>query len=109
MIKKSWKYNRKLRASSTAGVGKLDSYMQENETGFLSKPINKSKLKMHQRAECKSWNHKMLRRKHRQKSLEYKHEQLFPEYISSGKGNKIKNEQMGLHHAKKLYSKGYYQ
>ena len=36
----------------------------------------------------------------RQKSLEYKHEQLFPECISLGKGNKIENEQMGLHHAK---------
>ena len=38
------------------------------------------------------------------------HEQLFPECISSGKGNKIKNEQMGPGHAKKLlYSKGHNQ
>ena len=36
------------------------------------------------------------------KSLEYKHEQLFPECVYWGKGNKIKNEQMGLHQSKKL-------
>ena len=39
-------------------------------------------------------NHKTLKRKHRQKSLEYKHEQFFLGHISLGKGNKI-NEQMG--------------
>ena len=39
-------------------------------------------------------------RQHRQKSLEYKHEQIFPEHLSLGKGNKSKNKQMGLHHTK---------
>ena len=58
-------------------LAKLDSYMQENETGLLFNPTHKSKLEMDQRPECKSRNHKTLRRKHRQKSLEYKHEQLF--------------------------------
>ena len=49
---------------------------------------------------------KLLEKKHRQKPLRHKHEQLSPEGISSGKGNKSKNEQMGLHQAKKLlYSK----
>ena len=57
---------------------------------------------MDQTPECKPWNHKTLRRKHRQKSLEYKDEQLFYEHISLGKGNKSKNEQMGLHQTKKL-------
>ena len=91
-------------------LAKLDSYMQENETGSLSNPKHKSKLEMDQRPECKSWSHKTLRRKHRQKSLEDKHEQLFHEHISLGKGNKNKNEQMGLHQTKKvLYSKGHYQ
>ena len=42
-------------------------------------------------------------RQHRQKkSPAYKHEQLFPECISMGRGNKSKNEQVGLHHTKKL-------
>ena len=35
-------------------------------------------------------SHKTLRRKHRKKYLEYKAGQLFPEYISLSKGNKIK-------------------
>ena len=55
---------------------KLDSYMQENETGLLSTSICKSKLKMHQRPECKSWNHQTLRKTYRQKSLGHKLEWL---------------------------------
>ena len=51
-----------------------------------------------------------LLEENRQKSPEYKHEQLFHEHISSCKGNKSKNEQMGLHQAKKLlYSQGQHQ
>ena len=42
------------------------------------------------RPESKSWNHKTLRRQHRQKSPEYKHEQLLPEPISSRKGSRSK-------------------
>ena len=38
-----------------------------------------------------------LRKKRRQNFLEYKHEQLVHEHISTGKGNKSKNEQVGLH------------
>ena len=109
MIKEPWVYIGEMTASSTTGVGKLDSYMQENETELLSNSIHKSKLEMDQRSECKSWNHKTVG-KQQAKSPEYKHEQLFPECISSCKGNKIKNEQMGRHHAKKLlYSKGHHQ
>ena len=54
MIKEPWTDNGKMTASSTAGVLKLDSYMQENETELLSIPIHKSKLEMDQRPECKS-------------------------------------------------------
>ena len=46
MIKEPWTYNGEMTASSTAGVRKLDSYVQENETELLSIPINKSKLKI---------------------------------------------------------------
>ena len=89
-------------------LGTLDSYTQENETGLLSNSIDKSKLEMDQRPECKSQKHKTLRRKHRQNCLEYKHEQLFHEHneqlfhehISLGKGNKSKSEQVGLHQTK---------
>ena len=65
---------------------------------------------MDQRPECKSWNHKTLRKKHRQKSHGYKHEWLLHEHISPGKGNKRKNEQVGLYQAAKLlYNKGHHQ
>lgn len=50
-------------------------------------------------------NNKLVKSK--QKHLEHKYEQFFPAHISSGKGNKIKNE--GLHQTKKLpYSKGHH-
>ena len=50
-----------------------------------------------------------LLEKNRQKSLEYKHELLFSEYTSLGKGNESKNEQVGLYQTKKLlYSKGHH-
>ena len=49
-----------------------------------------------------------LLEENRQKSLEWKHEQLFPECMSLG--NKIQNEQVGLHWIKNLlYSKELYQ
>ena len=84
--------------------------MKEDETGIQSNTIHKSKLKIDQIPECMSWNYRTLRRKHKQKSLECKHEQLFSECIPSGKGNKSKNEQVGLYQAKKLlYSKRHHQ
>ena len=53
---------------------------------------------------------KLLEENIGKKSLEYKHEQHFPECISLGKGNKIKNEQVGLYQTKKLlYSEGHQQ
>ena len=53
MINEPQIYNGEMTASSTAGVGKTGQHMQENETGLLSNPIHKSKLKMDQRPECK--------------------------------------------------------
>ena len=35
------------QALQQLGLAKLDSYMQENETGLLFNPIHKSKLKMY--------------------------------------------------------------
>ena len=53
---------------------------------------------------------KLLEKKHRQKSLGHKHEQLLHELISPGKGNESKNEQVGLCQAEELlYSKGHRQ
>ena len=99
-----------MTASSTTGVGKTGQLHAREWNWITVYPIQKIKLQMDQRPECKSGNNKTLRKKHRQKSLEYKHQQLFPEYISSGKGSKIKNEQIRLHQTKKLlFSKGHYQ
>ena len=44
MIKEPWIHNGEMTASSTAGLAKLDSYIQENETELLFNPIHKSKL-----------------------------------------------------------------
>ena len=110
MIKKPWIYNGEKTASSTTGIGKTGQLHEENETGLLSNSIHKSKLKMNQRPECKSWNHKTLRKKHRQKSLGHRHDQLLNEHISPDKENKSKIEQVGLKQTKKLlYSKGHHQ
>ena len=35
LIKEPWTYNGEMIASSIAALAKLDSYMQENETGLL--------------------------------------------------------------------------
>ena len=39
---------------------KLDSYMQENETGPHPYTTHKNKLKMDERPKCETWNHKIL-------------------------------------------------
>ena len=54
MIKEPGTCNGEMTASSTAGVGKTGQLHEEKETGLLSIPIYKSKLKMDQRPECKS-------------------------------------------------------
>ena len=45
---------------------------------------------MDQRPECKSRNHKTLRKKYRQKSLGHEHEQLLHEHISQAWETKVK-------------------
>ena len=53
---------------------------------------------------------KLLEKKIGKKSLGHKHEQLLHEHISPGKGNKSKNEQLGLYQVENLlYSKGHHQ
>ena len=53
---------------------------------------------------------KLLEKNIRQKSLGHKHEQVLHGHISPGKGNKSKNEQVGLYQAEKLlYSIGQHQ
>ena len=44
-------------------LGKLDIYMQKNQTELLSHTIHKSKLKMDLRYEWKTWNYKIPRGK----------------------------------------------
>ena len=47
-------------------LGKLDSHLQKNETRTFSHTTYKIKLKMYQRPNYKTWNHKTHRRQHRQ-------------------------------------------
>ena len=54
MIREPWIYKGEMTASSTVGVGKTGQLHVRNETGLLSNPVHKSKLKMDQRPECKS-------------------------------------------------------
>ena len=54
--------------------GKLDSYMQKNETGPLSYIILRKNSKW---IKCKAWNHKSSIRKYRQYSLWHWSEQFF--------------------------------
>ena len=44
MTKETSRYNKAKTASSIDGVGKLDSYMQNNQTGIVSYIIYKNKL-----------------------------------------------------------------
>ena len=46
-------------------LGKLDGYMQKNETGPLSYTTHKNKLKMDWRPKCETWNHRNPRKEHR--------------------------------------------
>ena len=88
-------------------LGKLDSHMQNNETGPLSYTIYKNELKMDQRPKCEAGNHQNPRGEHRQQPLSQWLQQLLTRHVSRGKGNKTINELLELHQDKKLqHSKG---
>ena len=63
-------------------LAKLDSYMQENETGFLSIPIHKGKLKMDQNLNISHETIKLLEDNIGKNLLNINMSQLFPERIS---------------------------
>ena len=85
---------------------KLDSYMQKN---LLSYTMYKNRLKMDSRLQSKTWNYKNPRRKYRPYTFWHWSQEYFLD-VSSGKGNKSKNKQMGTNQIKKLWhSKGNYQ
>ena len=50
-------------------LGKLDSYMYNNEIRTLPNTIHKNKLKMDSRPKCKTGHYKTLRGKHRKNTL----------------------------------------
>ena len=71
-------------------LGKLDRYMQKNETRPPSYTTHKNKFKMDQRLKCQTPNHKNPRRKYRQQNLGCCPQKFFIGYIFPGKGNKRK-------------------
>ena len=88
---------------------KLDSYIQKNQTGLLSHTMHRNKFKMKWRLKYKTCNHKTSRRKHKQYTLKMILE-IFFGHVSSGKGNKSTNKQMGILQTKKLlHSEGNWQ
>ena len=56
-------------ASSISGAGKTGHLWVKEEIRTLPNTILKDKLKMDERAKCKTRNYKTLRRKHRQNTL----------------------------------------
>ena len=58
-------------------LGKLDSYIQKNETGPFYYTIHKNKLKMEERPKCKTGIHQNPRGEHRQQQLQHWPQQLF--------------------------------
>ena len=75
--------------------------MQKKEIGLLSYNIHKSKFKMDERSKCETGNHQNPRGEHRKQPLLQQPQQLPTRHVSGGKGNKSKNELLGLHQNKK--------
>ena len=82
-------------------LGNLDSNMQKNESGPLSYTTHKNKFKMDERPKCEMGIHQNPRGEHRQQPLQSQPQQLLATHVSKGKGNKSKNELLGLHQDKK--------
>ena len=89
-------------------LGKLESHMQKNGTGALSYTVHKDKLKMDERPKWETGIHQNPRGEHKQQLFLPQLQQLLARHVSRGKGNKGKNELLGLHQDKKLlYSEGH--
>ena len=85
--------------------------MQKNETGPLSYMIQKNQLQMDWWHECRTWNHKTMRKKSQGiSSLTSILTMIFFEFDNKSKGGNSKSKQVGLHKTKNLlYSKGNHQ
>ena len=74
-------------------LGKLESYIQNNLIKIFPHTICKIKLKMTKRPKCKTRNHKIPRKEHRQK-IDINHSNiflnLFPKAKEINKWNRIK-------------------
>lgn len=88
-------------------LGKLDNHMQKNEIEPFSYTIHKNSLKMAERPKRETGIHQNSRGEHRQPPLQPQPPQILARHVSKGKGNKGKNELLGLHQDENLlHSKG---
>ena len=80
----------KKTVSSINGAGKLDSYMQKNETGPLSHTIHKDKLQMDERPQCETGIHQNPRGEHSSNLYDIGQSKLF--HDTSAKARETKDK-----------------
>jgi len=81
--------------------------MQKNETGPFSYTIHNIKFKMDERPKCETRNNQNPGGEHNSNLLNISHSNFLLDKSPEVRGNKSKNELLGLHQDKKLlYSKG---
>ena len=88
-------------------LGKLDSYSQKNQTGLHSHTLYKINSKWIDNLDIRPETMKALEETIGSTLSDVSVSNIFFGYVSSSKGNRSKNKQMGLYQTKKLLqSKG---
>ena len=90
-------------------LGKLDSYMQKNQSGQLSYTMHKNKSKLIEDLNMRPESIKLLEENIGSTLFDISLSNVFFGSVSSGNKKKGKNKQMGLNQTEKLlHNKGNY-